>query len=937
MYRFSSFLLCMILLLAPDTTFTQIKYVSPSGTGTGSSWADASSDLKAILDAATYGTEIWVAEGIYYPQTCDPCQYSDRQISFQIPDGVRLYGGFAGMESHLSERDWDLHPTRLSGDIDGDGTAANNAFTVIFTDRVSEATWVDGFIISHANADDLTTIYGTRGNSGGGWFNDGIFEPLGSNPIIRNCTFEYNQVLGFGGAMYNEGSFSGQASPQLISCTIQYNSAEKGGGGIYNNGVFEGVSSPSLIACRLSNNFTVNSGAALYNNGLEGVSNPQITNCFFYENEATTYGAGMYNLGKTGSASPMIINCNFCSNKATAAGAIYNLGSESGNSSPEVINCTFYDNEAEVGACIYNQAGDPTGNCSPKVSNSIFWGNIAPFGLIFQNGYGTPHINHCLVEVADCDALNSGLNGNVSCGDGMIFNQDPMFMEPASNNLHLQSLSPAIDLGSNDVIRSTGVEVDLDSLDRFHNAVVDLGAYEYHTDQYIAPAVAQSPMSLNICEGERAQLEVLASGTGPLSYQWQKDAVDIPGEQDSLLVITSSSPADMGQYRCLIIGARMDTIISQSASLMVQPLLTPELLIQTTATEICSGETLTFTAQATHPGMNPQYQWLLNNQLINGANGLTYTSSSLAEGDLIQCQVISSESCLTSNMAQSNGLSPTVLPILNPSISISASSLEICEGETIDFSSIVVEAGMDAIYEWQINGQAIGDTDNFSTSVLNDGDVVRCRLQSLDPCATTAELFSNELSIIVQPLLSPTISISASSLEICEGETIDFSSVVATAGLDAIYEWQVNGQAIGNTNNFSTSVLNDGDVVRCRLQSLDPCATTTELFSNELSITVQPILSPTISISASSLEICEGEAIDFSSIVAEAGLGAVYEWQINGQAIGNTDNFSTSILNDGDVVRCRLQSLDPCAATTELFSNELSITVQPILSPTISI
>ena len=88
-----------------------IKYVKPvaSGTGDGSSWANASTDLQAMINASGT-TEVWVAAGTYKPGVT-------RSDAFIMKNNVAIYGGFTGTETLLSQRNWTRQVTILSGDI----------------------------------------------------------------------------------------------------------------------------------------------------------------------------------------------------------------------------------------------------------------------------------------------------------------------------------------------------------------------------------------------------------------------------------------------------------------------------------------------------------------------------------------------------------------------------------------------------------------------------------------------------------------------------------------------------------------------------------------------------------------------------------------------------------------------------------------------------
>jgi len=86
------------------------------GANDGSSWQDAFADLQDALTVAQAGDEIWVAAGAYKPDGGT----GERTMSFVVPSGVQLYGGFVGTEQFLSKRDWVAHETILSGDLNGD-------------------------------------------------------------------------------------------------------------------------------------------------------------------------------------------------------------------------------------------------------------------------------------------------------------------------------------------------------------------------------------------------------------------------------------------------------------------------------------------------------------------------------------------------------------------------------------------------------------------------------------------------------------------------------------------------------------------------------------------------------------------------------------------------------------------------------------------------
>lgn len=89
------------------------------------------------------------------------------------------------------------------------------------------------------------------------------------------------------------------------------------------------------------------------------------------------------------------------------------------------------------------------------------------------------------------------------------------------------------------------------------------------------PAVAMHPRARAVSEGDTTSFSVVARSASPLTYQWQRDGVDIPGAADPFYPITAALVADSGTiYRC-IVSDGMETDTSNGAILSVQRLDVP--------------------------------------------------------------------------------------------------------------------------------------------------------------------------------------------------------------------------------------------------------------------------------------------------------------------------------------------------------------------------
>lgn len=178
------------------TVFPTRIYVknNAKGSNTGADWDNAYTELYSALNLAcsTGVTEVWVAKGTYRPTYCTTCDLTDaaRNGSLNIPSGKKVYGGFAGNEVNLSDRNLALvhttNLTTLSGDLKEDDApnftnTEENSKTIVKFNGSNANTLIEGF-----------TIKGGNGVSEGG----GINIAGGSSPQIANCIITENNASG---------------------------------------------------------------------------------------------------------------------------------------------------------------------------------------------------------------------------------------------------------------------------------------------------------------------------------------------------------------------------------------------------------------------------------------------------------------------------------------------------------------------------------------------------------------------------------------------------------------------------------------------------------------------------------------------------------------------------------------------------------------------
>lgn len=462
-----------------------ILYVKAGADGDCLSWETAC-ELQNALELAASGDEIWVTEGTYKPRESD-----GRYATFQLVNGVSIYGGFPTNGGALEERNWEVNTTILSGGIGEEGNIEDNCFHVITANAVDSDTIIDGITISYGNAN-----YIFPNDSGGGMFNDassltinntiiyqnyaserggGMYNVNNSNPILDNLEVSNNTAL-LGGGIYNEYS-----NPIITKSEIKNNEGNGYAGGIYNEysdpiislvifsentggyagGIYNNRSNPYIENVTFIKNTARYGGGGIKNY----ISSPTIKNSTFTDN-TTGYGGGGINNERS---SPTITNCTFSGNTAGDGGGI----SASEYSSPILTNVTIYENSASrFGGGVYIY-----GDSHPIIINSIVWSDTTSEQIYINGSSGSANVTYSDIQT---EYVYPGF-GNIK--------QDPLLGYLANNGGYtkthaLYSGSPAIDAGDPENCPETDQREYTRPLDGDDDgdAICDMGAYEFDSE-----------------------------------------------------------------------------------------------------------------------------------------------------------------------------------------------------------------------------------------------------------------------------------------------------------------------------------------------------------------------------------------------------------------------------------------------------------------------
>ncbi len=393
--------------------------------------------------------------------------------------------------------------------------------------------------------------------------------------------------------------------------------------------------------------------------------------------------------------------------------------------------------------------------------------------------------------------------------------------------------------------------------------------------------ITGQPVNKSICPGNNTSFSVTVTGSN-LTYQWQKNNVNISGATSPTLILSSVAASDMGTYQCIINGT-CGIKISNPVQLTVYTDVS--ILFQPSNYSTCQGTNATLNVAANGSGLN--FQWQFNgSNVINGVNISGATSPNLAINNLLPgnsggyaCVVSGNCGTLTSNTA--------LLSVdANITITTNPTSYAACRGENVIFSTVAT--GSNLVYQWvkgivNIPGE---NTNNLVLDSISTANVGSYFCKVTNACGTkstsSASLTLNDSTVIVtQPV----------DVTNCAGANASFT-VVAT-GSNLSYQWTFNGLPVSDTGRYAGSNTNKlsissiaadyAGIYQCQVNGSCGNFNTNAAFltvNENIVITGQPV----------NKSICPGNNTSFS--VTVTGSNLTYKWQRNDIDLVNGVNIS---------------------------------------------
>lgn len=455
------------------------------------------------------------------------------------------------------------------------------------------------------------------------------------------------------------------------------------------------------------------------------------------------------------------------------------------------------------------------------------------------------------------------------------------------------------------------------------------------------PAISTQPADKTICSGANTSFGCVATGAGPLSYQWE---ISTDGGSNwtsvinggiysnattATLDITGATVINNGfRFRCVVSGACTPPATTSEGILTVNTL--PNVTADPTSKADCPGASVFFNCTAVGTGISYQWQEFTTvwNNLSNGGGYAGATTNTLTISNINASQDGRLYRCVISGTCTPADTTDTAVLTVHPSPNVAASSnTPVCEENSLQLNSTSTTTGV--TYSWTGPNSFSATIQNPSIAspvVAHTGDFVVTATVTATGCSAQA---TTPVVVKIKPS-KPTLT---SNSAVCTGYNIELTSNSTTG---ASYSWTGPLNYSSNQQNpIRVNASNNMEGYYKVVANINGCP------SHPDSIFVDIVPSPSIGAFPSSpgAKICSGETIYFFGVSANTGTNPTYQWMKNNVAIAGADSlkYSSSTLVAGDVIKLRMTPGSDVSCNNDIFSVDMPIVVLPYLPPSVVI
>lgn len=441
-------------------------------------------------------------------------------------------------------------------------------------------------------------------------------------------------------------------------------------------------------------------------------------------------------------------------------------------------------------------------------------------------------------------------------------------------------------------------------------------------DAYVSVAGPAPTVSLGadrtICVGDSVTLD---AGNAGMTYLWSTGATTktIVAKTDGNYSVTVRNA--QGNPGRDTVNLAVNAFVAASVNISQSP-----------SGIVCAGLPVTFTATPTNGGTTPTYVWVKNGTVVAGETGATYTSSTLANNDVVSAIMTSSLLCKTGSPDTSNAITMQVSAGA-AAVTVTAApttAAPYCAGSSVSFTATASNGGVAPKYKWYVNNvlSANDSTANFTALNLNNNDTVKVQLISNSLCILGSNTATFKYGVTISPNLPVSVIVTADKDSICGGQTITFTATPTNGGGSPAYKWYRNGVLLsGQTSaTLATALIENNDTITCMLTSSEICQSGGPAMSNNFITKVNPLPN------ANFTSLNSSRTVNFTSTSTNA---LSYAWSFGDGGTSTSPNPSHTYTADGNFI-VSLITNNICGSDTinkNVLVSSLDITVSGVTAP----
>jgi hypothetical protein len=360
----------------------------------------------------------------------------------------------------------------------------------------------------------------------------------------------------------------------------------------------------------------------------------------------------------------------------------------------------------------------------------------------------------------------------------------------------------------------------------------------------VAPAITTQPVSQTVTAGQTASFAVVATGTAPLSYQWQKSGVNIAGATAASYTTPATTTSDNGATFRVVVSNTVGTVTSAAAALTVNAAaVAPAITTQPASQTGTAGQTASFAVVAT--GTAPlSYQWQKGGVNIAGATAASYTTPATTTSDngATFRVVVSNTAGTVTSAAATLTVNPAVLTLgINPT---SLSFGNVTTGTSSAAQSVIItDTGNSnvAISQITLTGAGYTMTGGSAPATLTPSQNITLSVQFSPNVTGTV---NGNISIVSNATGSPTtVSLTGTGV-VQHSVALTWNASVSTVAGYNVYRSTVSGGPYAKINStlvtplsYTDSTVQSGTTYYYVTTAVDSSGTES-VFSNQVSAVI---------------------------------------------------------------------------------------------------